>query len=334
MHWLEPYWYRLSALHLALWPLSLVFGALAALRRFFYRAGWLASTEIRVPVIVVGNINTGGTGKTPCVIWLARWLQEHSYKPGIISRGYGGSARHPQRACADGDPRAVGDEAVVLARRCACPVWVARSRVAAAQALLAAHPECNVILSDDGLQHYALKRAVEIVVLDGERGCGNGMLLPAGPLREPVRRLRSVDALVVNGGALFAPATLPAGVPAVDMQLSGATFHALHDAQRTADPGHFAGRAVCAIAGIGNPQRFFNHLHELGIVFTARSFPDHHTYTPADCNFGAATTVIMTEKDAVKCERLAGENSDWWALRADATVDPALGEIILRKIGK
>jgi tetraacyldisaccharide 4'-kinase len=333
MHWLEAYWYRLSPLHLVLWPLSIFFGALAAMRRRLYRAGLLSSTRLGVPVIVVGNINAGGTGKTPCVIWLVQWLLEHGFNPGVITRGYAGSARDAQRAAADGDPGVIGDEAVLLARRCACPVWVARSRVAAAQALLAAHPDCNVIISDDGLQHYAILRDVELVVLDGERGCGNGMLLPAGPLREPVSRLRSVDALVINGGVLFPPATLPSGVPAFDMRLQGDTFYNVLDTRQDAGAKQFAGKSVHAMAAIGNPLRFFNRLHDLGISCTTSAFPDHHAYTAADCTFDAQAAVIMTEKDAVKCERLAAANTNWWALRVDAMIDPALGDLILHKIG-
>ena len=334
MHWLEAYWYRLSPLHLVLWPLSLVFGALAATRRLLYRTKLLSGTRVRVPVIVVGNINTGGTGKTPCAIWLAQWLLDHGFKPGIITRGYAGSARAPLRATADSDPAHIGDEALLLARRCACPVWIGRSRVAAAEALLAAHPDCNVIISDDGLQHYALERAVELVVLDGERGYGNGMLLPAGPLREPVSRLRGVDALIINGGTLFPPSILPSGVPAFDMSLRGESFYKLRKQDTVAAPAHFAGQTIHAVAAIGNPQRFFNRLHDLGLVFTPHMFPDHHAYTAADCAIESPAALIMTEKDAVKCERLAAENANWWALRVDAVIDPALGELILHKIGK
>ncbi len=334
MRWLESYWYRLSPLHLVLWPLSVLFGALAALRRGLYRAGLLKRTRMRVPVIIVGNINAGGTGKTPSVIWLVRWLLDHGYSPGVISRGYGGTAHAARSVAADSDPADVGDEAVLLARRCACPVWVGASRVAAAQALLAAHPQCTVLISDDGLQHYALERAVELVVLDGERGCGNGMLLPAGPLREPLDRLAEVDALIINGGAAFPLEVLPSKVPAFDMRLDGATFYALRTPGQDVGPAHFERSSVRAIAAIGNPQRFFNRLHELGISFTARAFPDHHAYTAADCAFGTKTAVIMTEKDAVKCERLAGEHDNWWALRVDATIDDRLGELIVHKIGK
>jgi tetraacyldisaccharide 4'-kinase len=334
MHWLETHWYRLSPLHLVLWPLSLVFGVLAALRRLLYGHGVLKSVKLAVPVIVVGNINVGGTGKTPCVIWLVSWLASRGLKPGIISRGYGGNTRRPQRVTGNTDPAHAGDEAVLLARRCACPVWTGSSRLAAARALLAAEPQCDVIVSDDGLQHYALKRDVELVVLDGERGCGNGMLLPAGPLRESLSRLECVDALIINGGVVFAPDMLPSGVPAFDMRLHGETFYALRPPHQEVGPEYFKDLTVCAMAGIGNPQKFFNRLHDLGISFTAHPFPDHHAFTTGDCAFGPGTAVIMTEKDAVKLERLAGESDGWWASRVYAQFDEALGELILKKIGK
>jgi len=334
MHWLENHWYRLTPLHLVLWPVSLVFGLVAALRRLLYRHRLFATARMPVPVIVVGNINVGGTGKTPCVIWLVGWLLERGYRPGIIMRGYRGDTTAPQRVTTDSNPAVAGDEAVLLARRCACPVWVAQSRVAAARALLEGEPSCNVIVSDDGLQHYALERDVELAVLDGERGCGNGMLLPAGPLREPLDRLAQVDALIVNGGTVFAPDTLPSGVPVFDMQLAGETFYPLRSPRETAGPAQFAHTTAQAIAGIGNPQKFFNRLHELGIAFKPRAFPDHHAYTADDCRFATDAPVIMTEKDAVKCERLAGEQDDWWALRVDAVIEPALGELVVNKIGK
>ena len=332
MHWLEQHWYRVSPLHLLLWPLSLLFAALAALRRLLYRSSLLAITRLPVPVIVVGNINVGGTGKTPLVIWLAEWLRERGLKPGIVCRGYGGNTRIPRRAAADGDPVLCGDEAVLLARRSGCPVWVAAPRAAAAHALLAAHPECDVIISDDGLQHYALARDFAITVIDGERGFGNGMLLPAGPLREPLRRLDSVDALVINGATLFPREMLPAGVAAFDMNVGGRIFYDLVNPQQQTGPEHFARQSVHAVAAIGNPQRFFNHLRELGISFVAHPFPDHHVFEAADFAFEGNDAVIMTEKDAVKCEGFCNEN--FWVLRVDAEIDAALGELILRKIGK
>ena len=332
MRWLEPIWYRISPLHLLLWPLSVAFAALAALRRVLFRRGLIAITRLPVPVIVVGNISVGGTGKTPAVIWLARLLGERGYRPGIVCRGYGGDAQVPQRAAPDSNPRVVGDEAVLLARRCGCPVWVGARRAAAAQALLASHPDCKVIISDDGLQHYGLARDFEIAVIDGERGCGNGMLLPAGPLREPLQRLNSVDALVVNGAALFPRAILPPAVPAFEMRLVSKLFYNLLNPALQAGPERFARQQAHAVAAIGNPQRFFNHLRELGISFVGHPFPDHHSFEAADLAFDRDAAVIMTEKDAVKCECLRDEK--FWVLPVDAEMDPALGELILQKIGK
>ena len=332
MHSLEKLWYRLSPLHLVLWPVSLLFWALSAARRRLYRAGLLRVTRLPVPVVIVGNITIGGTGKTPLVIAIAQWLREHGHHPGIISRGYRGDTTTPRAAGAKSDPREVGDEAVLLARRAACPVWVGKARVATGRALLATHPDCDVIISDDGLQHYALAREVEIAVLDGARGCGNGMLLPAGPMREPVTRLNVADALVINGGALFTTLGLPATVPEFDMQLEGDTFYNLSNAGCSVTATHFAESQVHACAGIGNPRRFFDQLRELGIRFTAHPFPDHHAFAPPDVQFPECESVLMTEKDAVKCERFA--NLNFWALRVDAKVDPALFELILRKIGK
>lgn len=332
MHWLEPYWYRISPLHLALWPLAAVFGALAVLRRLLYRAGVRAVTRLPVPVVVVGNISIGGAGKTPLVIWLAQALRAHGFRPGVICRGYRGSAAHPQRATPGSDPHEVGDEAVLLARRCACPVWIGADRVAAASALLQAHPDCNVLISDDGLQHYALGREVELAVIDGARGFGNGMLLPAGPLREPLRRLDHVDAVIVNGPALFPRETLPRQVPAFDMHLCGRVFYHVLNPSERAGPERFARQQVRAIAAIGNPQRFFNHLRELGISFTAHPFADHHAFAAADLAFADNDAIIMTEKDAVKCERLCKKNL--WALQVDAVTEPALESLILGKIAK
>ena len=332
MRQLEGYWYRLSPLHLLLWPVSLVFAAAAALRRFLYRRGVLRAVRLAPPVIVVGNINVGGTGKTPLVIWLARRLRARGWTPGVVCRGYSGESRQPQPALPDSDPLAVGDEAVLLARRCGCPVWIGADRVAAAHSLFQAHPDCNVLIADDGLQHYALARDVELAVVDGSRGFGNGMLLPAGPLREPRRRLDRVDAVVINGPALFAREALPHAVPSFDMQLEGRVLCDVNRPGRRVGPERFAGDRVHAIAAIGNPQRFFEQLRGLGLEFSAHPFADHHRFAPADLAFAHGDAVIMTEKDAVKCERLGLENL--WALQVDAVTEPALESLILAKIGK
>src|SRR5512135_1497893 len=195
MHWLQRHWYRLSPLHFLLLPISLLFLLLSAIRLFLYRHGLLQSERLPVPVIVVGNITVGGSGKTPLTLWLAQQLIERGWRPGVISRGYLGTASAPRPVFAQDAAEAVGDEPLLMAQRGLCPVWIGRDRPAAARALLSANPGCDVIISDDRLQRYA-----EIAVVDGHRRFGNGLLLPAGPLREPVSRLDRVDAVVVNGG--------------------------------------------------------------------------------------------------------------------------------------
>jgi tetraacyldisaccharide 4'-kinase len=305
-------------------PFSALFGALSALRRAAYRFGWLESERLPVALIVVGNITVGGSGKTPLVLWLVRWLKQHGFHPGIVSRGYGGKAETPMRAEPGGDAALVGDEPLLLARRGDCPVWIGRDRVAAGRALLAAHPECDVIVGDDGLQHYRLRRDVEIVVVDGQRRFGNEYLLPAGPLREGVGRLREVDAVVVNGDETV---VLPGA--AFHMRLQGAVLRNLLSGA-SVDAKMFQGRKLHAVAGIGNPQRFFDHLRGLGLVFEAHAFPDHHAFVAGDLDWNDADAVLMTEKDAVKCAAFASDRH--WMLAVEAEVDPGLGQLVLNKL--
>jgi tetraacyldisaccharide 4'-kinase len=321
----DRHWYRLSWLSVTLLPLAALFRISAGLRRLTFRIGVLRPERLPVPVIVVGNITAGGTGKTPLTLWLCGFLQEQGFKPGIVSRGYGGHARL-QAVTADSDPVAAGDEPVLLARRSSCPVWIGRDRVAAARALLAANPGCDLIVCDDGLQHYRLQRDFEIAVLDGRRGLGNGLPLPAGPLREGAARLQTVDAVVINGPG--DPGLRMASQFA--MSLEGGQFHNLLNPGHSAGAPEFHGRRVHAVAGIGNPMRFFEHLQRLGLSFTAHAFPDHHPFSPVDLDFENADEVIMTEKDAIKCQRFARENH--WVLSVDATVDPELGQLILNRL--
>lgn len=326
MERLQHHWYRLSPLHLLLFPLSLVFRALAALRRALYRSGLLASVRLPVPVVIVGNISVGGTGKTPLTLWLAQQLIEEGWHPGIVSRGYTKATEQKKKILHEvtGDDSAdeVGDEPLLMAQRALCPVWIGRDRPAAAQALLDAHPECDIILSDDGLQHYRLQRDAEIVVVDGARRFGNGLLLPAGPLREPVSRLLEVEAVVVNGGEVHGDEFA--------MRLEGTRFFNLLNPERVVSAAEFAGQRLHAIAGIGHPQRFFAHLEHLGLSAQRHAFPDHHRYTASDIAFNDADAVLMTEKDAVKCAPFATERC--WVLRVDAQVSPALTRLILKKV--
>ena len=306
---LDRYWDTKNGVSLLLLPLSLLFAVVAATRRLLYRTGLMRAQRFGVPVVVVGNITVGGTGKTPLVIWLAGYLRRQGWRPGIVSRGYGGKARHwPQQVRADSDPATVGDEAVMLAASTGCPMCVGPDRPAAVEALLA-HTDVNIVISDDGLQHYALARDLEIAVLDGARRLGNGFLLPAGPLREPRSRLNGVDIVVVNGQGEQGECSMKLHQPVV---------RALHSDQSVA-LSEFAGRAVHAVAGIGNPQRFFDLLRRHRIEVHPHAFADHHPFRAADLQFDDAQPILMTEKDAVKCRRLACH--DAWVVRVDAQPD-------------
>jgi tetraacyldisaccharide 4'-kinase len=324
MERLQLHWYRISPLHLLLYPLSLIFRLLVALRRALFRAGLLASVKLPVPVIVVGNITVGGTGKTPLTLWLARQLIEAGWHPGIISRGYRSAGDTTAREVSrDDSANTVGDEPLLMARRALCPVWVGHDRPAVALALLKAHPECDILISDDGLQHYRLQRDVEIAVIDGMRRFGNGLLLPAGPLREPLSRLRETDAVVFNGGTSDATEGIP-------MSLHGTQFRNLLDPTLTRSAADFDGLKVHAIAGIGHPQRFFRHLQQLGLQPVAHAFPDHHRYTGDELSPVDADAVLMTEKDAVKCAAFA--TARHWVLQVDAQVAPPLFNLITEKL--
>ena len=315
------HWYRLSALSLALWPASQLYCVLAALRRLAYRSGALKAVRLPVAVIVVGNIVVGGTGKTPLALRLAAVLKKHGWKPGILSRGYRGSAAAPMEVALSSPVELVGDEPLLLARGSGCPVWVGRARVRAAAGLLAAHPECDVLILDDGLQHYRMARDIEIAVED-ERGAGNGFLLPAGPLRESASR--RVDAWVTNAAA---PGMHERSFR---MDLRGDIFRPLAAASASVPAEALANRRLHAIAGIGNPQRFFDHLARLGLTTVSHAFPDHYAYRASDLDFRDCDALLMTEKDAVKCEAFAREH--WYALEVEAELAPAFFEFILAKL--
>ncbi len=317
------FWAARGPLACALLPLAGLFAGLAAARRAAYRRGWKASVRLPVPVVVVGNISVGGTGKTPLLLALAEGLRAAGRRPGIVSRGYGGnSARWPREVPADGNPFELGDEPVLLAARARCPVWAGPDRVAAARALLAAHPDIDLILSDDGLQHYRLGRTLEIAVVDGCRRLGNGWPLPAGPLREPPSRLRTVDFVVVNGGS--------PGPGELGMRLAGELAWRL-DGEGAARPLADFG-PVHAVAGIGDPGRFFAGLEAHGLAVCRHPFPDHHAYVAAELGFAGEAPVLMTEKDAVKCRRLGLRGDRWWVLPVRAEPEPALMAGIIARL--
>lgn len=321
-------WTRVTWLSCLLLPLSGLFFVLVALRRALFRRGLLRSERMPVPVIVVGNISVGGTGKTPLVLWLAAQLRAAGYRPGLISRGYGTSSRAPQAVQPDSNPAVCGDEPVLLAQRGLLPVWVGPERPAVARALLTAHPECDVIISDDGLQHYRLARDFEIAVVDADRGHGNGWMLPAGPLREPPSRLQTVNAMVVRGTVpMSSDQAIP---PQHTMTLESAGLLRVSGDGRVMAPSHFAALRVHAVAGIGNPQQFFDTLLRLGISHTPHAFADHHPFSAADITFDNCDAVVMTEKDAVKCRPIASEKH--WMLRVDARVSDALARDLLEHL--
>jgi tetraacyldisaccharide 4'-kinase len=294
--WLDKFWYGDVPPPWWMRLLSAVYGALTGIRRSAYSWRLARSTRLACPVVVVGNLTVGGTGKTPLVCWLAGQLIELGFKPGVVSRGYGGSSRAPRLVQGSDNSDKVGDEAILLVRRSRVPVATGRNRPAAAQLLINAG--CDVIVSDDGLQHYALQRDCEIIVIDGDRRFGNGRLLPAGPLRETPSRLQHADAVVINGGDAESDG-------AVRMRLLATNAVAMK--YGTAKPlREFSGQPVHAIAAIGNPQRFFAMLRAVGISVLEHPLPDHAKLGIDDISFADDLAVLMTEKDAVKCRDIAG----------------------------
>ncbi|MDA6066246.1 tetraacyldisaccharide 4'-kinase [Idiomarina abyssalis] len=312
--WLQKQWYKanLHPLLILLAPLSLLFWLLTNLRRSFYHLGLIKRYKAEVPVIVVGNISVGGTGKTPMVVALCQWLKDEGWTPGIISRGYGAKGPFPHSIAENDNAADVGDEPLLMRRRTDCPVVIAPKRAEAAQLLSEQHPEVDVIISDDGLQHYALKRDIELIMIDGERGTGNGWLLPAGPLREGPWRLKGADWVISNYGR-----------------------HAFARHVVDVTPGHWyrvdndekveleTDSSFNAVAGIGYPQRFFNSLSEQGVqVEKSQAFADHHVFSEEDFSQLSGKPILMTEKDAGKCQSFA--QPDWYY----QTIEAQLPEIM------
>ncbi|WP_343731178.1 tetraacyldisaccharide 4'-kinase [Duganella sp.] len=329
-------WLRRGPLACALWPVSLVFRALSALRAALFRAGVLKSSRLPVPVVVVGNIYIGGTGKTPLTIWLVQALQAAGMTPGVISRGFGSAEQGAREVSAASTPAQVGDEPLLIRQRTGAPVMVGRDRAATGRALLAAHPQVDILLTDDGLQHYKLQRDVEIILFDG-RAAGNGWLLPAGPLREPVSRRR--DFTVINAPQLTPALVAAVGGAAVQMTLTGDVAEQLRDRTQRRPLAELARQQaggalrIVAAAGIGNPARFFGMLNAAGLHITELPLPDHHDFQDRPFAGLEADLILMTEKDAVKCAQIEELSDDprLWVVPVTARIDRALADQIVEK---
>jgi tetraacyldisaccharide 4'-kinase len=321
-------WLRRGWFAYLMWPLAAVFNALINFRFALFLMGYKKSTRLPVPVIIVGNIFVGGTGKTPLVIWLAQQLRQSGWHPGVISRGYG-AAEQVLEVAQDALAIEVGDEPLLIAGKIACPVFVGRNRVAAAQALLARYPQVNVLISDDGLQHYALQRDIEIVLFD-QRGVGNGWTLPAGPLRETAMRKR--DFTVLNAGANV----VPPGVAedAIRMQLQLKTPYSLREPEKTMPTSLMHGKRILAVAGMGNPERFFTSLRNEGLQFTTQALDDHHEFSARSFDESNAELILMTEKDAVKCAQIDALKNDAriWIMPVEAQLESDFFGLILAKL--
>lgn len=313
-YWITQHWYKKKKTWLAyvLFIFSMIFSAIVFLRRWFHNKNWLKSYRADCPVIVVGNITVGGVGKTPLVIALYFLLKEKGWTPGIVSRGYKGSYTGVAWVSSDSNPKQVGEEAVLLAARTGGLVVVSRNRVAAIQALTQ-ESACNIILSDDGLQHYAMRRDIEIAVIDAGRQLGNQLCLPAGPLREPGSRLQTIDLLVQNGGNELE----------YSFSLFGSCLINLLDSHHIEDVAILKNKKVHAITGIGAPERFFNYLRSFGADVIAYPYPDHYLFEAKDFeSFFVDDFLIMTEKDAIKCRAFAKKNM--WFLPVDAKLNVRL----------
>ena len=337
---LHDYWYqkKIAPLLWPLLPLSCAFGILTSLRRHLYRLGLKKTQQTSLPVIIVGNLTVGGTGKTPFVLWLADFLKAQGKNPGIALRGVGGKKHYePYVVTADSDPFEAGDEAVLLAQQSACPVVACCDRVKAVKKL---SESCDLILCDDGLQHYRLARDLEIAMVDSNRYFGNGLLLPAGPLREPLSRLAKVDFIIINesaGTVIPFKKQLPLALQArsFKMTVKAVSFVSVHDKTKVLALEALAGQKVHAVAGIGNPQRFFELLRSLKLELIPHIFPDHYAYQKDDFHFGDKLPIIMTEKDAIKCHALSKNGKmqqQHWFLRVETELSAAFQAALLAKI--
>lgn len=326
-------WQKRGVLACLLWPVSKLFQLIITFRFGLFVMGYKAQTKLPVPVVVAGNIFIGGTGKTPLVIWLVQQLKQAGWHPAVISRGYGVHAESVILLDATSQAQQVGDEPVLIAARAQCPVAVGRDRVAVARCVLAANPQVDVIIADDGLQHYALGRDVELVLFD-QRGAGNGWLLPAGPLREPVQRRRDFTICNLSDPGATFPVRMP--VDTVRMHLQAGLAYRLNDDAQRRSLIEFQGQSLLAAAGIGNPQRFFSMLALQGLQCQTRSFPDHHVFDVQSFKGVDVDCILITEKDAVKCRQIPAllDDARIWVVPVEAQLDAAFAASLIQMISE
>lgn len=327
----EFYWHRITPLHFLLWPISILYGVIISLKRLCYRLDLFSTITLSVPVIVVDSITVDDKGKTPFILWLVELLKGYGLRPGIISRGCNDNTGTPIAVTTSSDQDAVGGKSLWLAHRCAgCPVWIGDDRVAVAEELLKAHPDCNILINDDGLQYHQLERDLEIVVIDYcEQNIGNGQIIPAGPLRESLNRLQDVDAVVVNGKINHKFDT-EEWASIYDMNLTRDIFHHNLDPRNCITPTELSSRRIHAIADLDNAQWFFDHLLSLGINAKFHTFADNHKFEKKDFQFPDTDIILMSEEDAFKTRSFTINNL--WILPVEAQVDGALREYIIKNI--
>ena len=322
---IEKVWYSKNIFSLLLSPLSLIYISIIYLRYTLYQLGLISITKINVPTIVIGNIVAGGTGNTPLVIWLAKYFKDKGFLPGIVSRGYGGTyLSNIELVKPTSNPLLVGDEPVIIARNTNCPVVVAKKRAKGAKELVEKY-NCNIILCDDGMQHYSLARDIEIAVIDGQRRFGNNYCFPAGPLREPKSRIFKADLIVSKYNAR----TCEHKMDYIYHQLVS-----LNELSKTIPISDLYGMTVHAIAGINNPDHFFSYLRSHKLELIIHKFPDHYSYTEDDVKFDDNFPVVMTEKDAVKCLNYSSDKHWYIPISAELSksfvcdLDKLMGKII------
>lgn len=332
MKWSDLYWHRITPLHIILWPLSIFYILLMALRRLCYWLDFFPTTKLPIPVIVIDSITVEDSGKTPLVVWLVNFLISRGLRPGIISQGFTDNPGKPVAVTVSSDPATVGSKSLLLAQRCGkdCPIWVGYDRVAAAKELLSAHPDCNILINDDGLQYHQLQRDMEIVVMDySEQSFGNGLILPAGPLRDSLKRLQNVDAVVVNSPKNQQP-DIKGKASIFNMRLIKDTFYNVKNPESRVGPSEFLNKRVHAIADVDHAQWFFDHLNFLRLSTKCQTFNKNHRLLKHDLQIPDAEVILMTEEDAVQCVSFA--NDILWALPVDIVIDNQIQELILNKI--